>query len=214
MCENPPRFPHILFEFASDAIEDAASSEVAKVAKLLRRHPKLRIRIQGFAQPDAPSTIGEALAQARATSVRHELLRRLSDVAEFADEDPYEGVREDCDSPPWSAPWHTRSTRLVGTKLQALGRWGHSPRNRNFRSAQHAELRGMADDDARVGESDDDESDDDDDESDGLDAASASEVPSEASHSDGEDSDTSRSDDEVGGHDQLRRAEFTLVALA
>jgi hypothetical protein len=47
-----------------------------------------------------------------------------------------------------------------------------------------------------------------------LDAASASEVPSEASHSDGEDSDTSRSDDEVGGHDQLRRAEFTLVALA
>jgi hypothetical protein len=49
LCENPPRFPHILFEFASDAIEDAASSEVAKVAKLLRRHPKLRIRIQGAA---------------------------------------------------------------------------------------------------------------------------------------------------------------------
>ena len=48
------------------------------VAKLLHKHPKLRLRIHGYAQPDAPDMIGEALAQARAVSVRRRLLASLS----------------------------------------------------------------------------------------------------------------------------------------
>ena len=83
----------VLFKFASDAIEDGTGphSEIARVASILRKHPTLRVRIHGYAQPDAPPSIGEALAQARATSVRHALLLQLADVPEFADEDPDEG---------------------------------------------------------------------------------------------------------------------------
>ena len=93
LCEHPPRFPQVLFKFASDAIEDGTGphSEIARVASILRKHPTLRVRIHGYAQPDAPPSIGEALAQARATSVRHALLLQLADVPEFADEDPDEG---------------------------------------------------------------------------------------------------------------------------
>ena len=93
LCEHPPRFPQVLFKFASDAIEDGTGphSEIARVASILRKHPTLRVRIHGYAQPDAPPSIGEALAQARATSVRHALLLQLADVPEFADEDPEEG---------------------------------------------------------------------------------------------------------------------------
>ena len=93
LCEHPPRFPPIYFRFASDAIEDGCgpdgsgpASQLAIVADLLRRHPKLRLRIHGYAQPNAPGPIGEALAQARATSVRQALLELLADVPEFADE--------------------------------------------------------------------------------------------------------------------------------
>jgi len=134
LCEHPPRFPQVLFRFACDEVEDGTgpSSEIAKVAAILRRHPKLRLRIHGYAQPDAPSSIGEALAQARATSVRKALLLKLMDVPEFVDDDAEEGVRPNYEQSPWSAGLALRTTRLVGNKVQALGRWGHSPRNLNF----------------------------------------------------------------------------------
>ena len=98
LCEHPPRFPRILFRFASDALEEGSgpSSELAKVAKLLRRHPRLRLRVHGYAQPDAPPQLGEALAQARAATVRRALLEKLADVEEFADEakrDRSQGVK-------------------------------------------------------------------------------------------------------------------------
>lgn len=46
LCERPPRFPSVLFRFACDEVEDGTgpSSEISKVATLLRRHPKLRVR--------------------------------------------------------------------------------------------------------------------------------------------------------------------------
>ena len=64
LCERPPRFPRVYFEFASEELTGEGKQRVRLVARLLATHPKLRVRIHGFAQPDAPGPIGECLAQA------------------------------------------------------------------------------------------------------------------------------------------------------
>lgn len=184
LCEKPPRFPRIYFGFASDEIGTEGIRRLTKVANLLKRHPKLRLCVHGFAQPDAPGPIGEALAQARATAVRKALLLKLRSVKEFASEDPHEGVRDDPSASPWSTgDMLTSTTRLVGGhKLQAIGRWRQMPRNRNFEELTRA---------AAAVEDSDDESDDDD--------SSIERVEEEY-----------ESDDETS---KLRRAEFTLLGL-
>ena len=63
LCERPPRFPRVYFEFASEELTGEGKQRVRRVARLLATHPKLRVRIHGFAQPDAPGPIGECLAQ-------------------------------------------------------------------------------------------------------------------------------------------------------
>lgn len=63
LCERPPRFPRVYFEFASDELTAEGKQRVRRVARLLARHPKLRVRIHGYAQPNAPGSIGECLAQ-------------------------------------------------------------------------------------------------------------------------------------------------------
>lgn len=194
LCEHPPRFPRIYFGFASDTIDAEGTRKLQRVAALLARHPSLRLCVHGFAQPNAPGPIGEALAQARATSVRERLLTMLtaSGTTEFADEDPQEGVRADRTFSPWDGGG-PRTTRLVGSKLQAVGRWRQQPRNRNF------EQEG-GDNDAANGGADDDE--DDDYEEGGDNDVSA--VPDEEDQ--GYDSDDDYSS-------KLRRAEFTLLGL-
>ena len=218
LCEHPPRFPSIFFKFAADAIEDGGgqSSEIAKVAALLKKHPKLRIRIHGYAQPDAPPIIGEALAQARATAVRHALLLKLAGVPEFASEDPFEGVRPDTAASPWSSAGAWVLTSLVGDKIQALGRWGHSPQNNNFAAAGGG---GEA--------AAEEEEDDDDDLYDLEEEVAEAEGPAEIaaatsggdSSEDDEDDEEDDEDDEDSSDDgsdfggQRRRAEFTLLKL-
>jgi len=219
LCEHPPRFPQVLFRFACDEVEDGTgpSSEIAKVAALLRRHPKLRIRIHGYAQPEAPPSIGEALAQARATSVRQVLLQKLADLPEFMEEDPEEGVRPDRERSPWSMGLSMSSTRCVGNKVQAVGRWGYLPSNLNYARAMAAEelddeeamlnelLAGGAEDEEEAemevtevtvlnteGEVDENDDDNDDDE---------------------EEEDDDDDEQEFGGPNRLRRAEFTLLGL-
>ena len=66
LCERPPRFPRVYFEFASDELTAEGKQRVRRVARLLARHPKLRVRIHGYAQPNAPGPIGECLAQVSA----------------------------------------------------------------------------------------------------------------------------------------------------
>ena len=137
LCEHPPRFPHVYFRFADDGLDKREATKVERVAALLRRHPRLRIRIHGYAQPEAPSSIGEALAQARATSVRQLLLTLLQGEASWEDEDANEGVRSDRDDAVWLAPGFAH-TQVVGNRLQATGRWPHTPENRNFEGAPPA----------------------------------------------------------------------------
>ena len=60
------RFPRVYFEFASDELTAEGKQRVRRVARLLARHPKLRVRIHGYAQPNAPGPIGECLAQVSA----------------------------------------------------------------------------------------------------------------------------------------------------
>lgn len=142
LCEEPPRFPRIFFRFASDALDSGGHKKVMQVARLLCKHPKLRIRINGYAQPEAPHIIGEALSQARATSVRRQLLLALAQRREWCAEDPELGVRIDSDSTePW-ANGATRETQLVGDKIQALGRWRQTPINRNFMADTDADRAG------------------------------------------------------------------------
>ena len=142
LCEYPPRFPRIYFQFASDELESGSLAAVARVAVLLKRHPTLRLRIHGFAQPAAPDAIGEALAQARATRVRRALLTLLRDCPAFAAEASIEdGVRRDARVSPWSLTLSDlhRHTRLVGDKVQAVGRWGCWPANHNFEAGEGEE---------------------------------------------------------------------------
>merc|ERR1719215_178638 len=100
LCERPPRFPRVYFEFAADELTAEGKQRVRRVARLLARHPKLRVRIHGYAQPNAPGPIGECLAQARATAVRAHCVRLLQDpgnaathAPSYAAEDPASGVR-------------------------------------------------------------------------------------------------------------------------
>lgn len=141
LCEHPPRFPHIYFRFADDGLDKREAAKVEQVAALLRRHPRLRIRIHGYAQPEAPSSIGEALAQARSTSVRQLLLTLLEGEPAWEDEDATEGVRPDRHSEAWIEPCFAH-TRVVGNRLQAVGRWPHVPENRNFEGTPPDSIRG------------------------------------------------------------------------
>ena len=43
-----------------------------------------------------------------------------------------EGVRPDPEMSPWNVGWPLRTTRLVGLKVQAIGRWGFTPKNANY----------------------------------------------------------------------------------
>ena len=79
-----PRFQRVWFTFANDGIPTGGlrrlneeERKVRAVARLLVRHPRLRVRIHGYGQPEAPPQIGEALAQGRAMNVRTLLLRML-----------------------------------------------------------------------------------------------------------------------------------------
>ena len=48
----------------------AIRKQQQELAAILARHPRLRVRVEGFAQTTAPPALGHAVAQARATSVR------------------------------------------------------------------------------------------------------------------------------------------------
>lgn len=130
LCEEPPRFPRIYFKFADHQLDEASLCKVDAVAKMLTKHPKLRLRVHGYAQPNAPDVIGEALAQSRAVTVRNHLLSRLRHVAEWSGERAEHDVHE----LEWLSYTSTsmHRTKLVGDKLQAIGRWGRVPTNTNF----------------------------------------------------------------------------------
>ena len=197
LCEHPPRFPRIYFGFASDDISMRSSKKLERVAELLARHPKLRLMVHGFAQPDAPGPIGEALAQARATAVREALLILLAQATpEFADEDPHCGVREDRELSPWFGVGpglpRTPTTRLVGRKVQAIGRWRQQPQNRNFEELTHQSHESSAD------------------ESEEGEEGQQEEGGGGEGHEGTVDDEEYESDDE---YSRLRRAEFTLLGL-
>ena len=123
----------IPFEFASDDIEASASNTCAEgtldfIAATLRRHPRLRLAIEGHARPSAPAIFGRPLSQARATRVRQELLARLADAPAWrAEGEPSEGVRrpngytEGGDDFEDVASFYTQ--RVVGRRLRARGVW-------------------------------------------------------------------------------------------
>lgn len=148
LCERPPRFPRIYFGFAEDSLDSRAMRRLGRVAATLMRHPKLRIRIEGFADPSAPDEIGRAISQARAVTVRAALLDILKQKGlEWHDEDPEEGRRAGGVRRQGGGRGGRRGivsftreslsfydTRRVGQKLQAIGRWGRNvgTRNENF----------------------------------------------------------------------------------
>jgi hypothetical protein len=82
LCEHPPRFPRIRFRMMSDMPTDSGARKIARVARLLERHPRLRIRVNGYANSRMPTEVGHMLAQARACSVRDKLLHLLRDHPE------------------------------------------------------------------------------------------------------------------------------------
>lgn len=206
LCERPPRFPRVYFEFAADELTAEGKQRVRRVARLLARHPKLRVRIHGYAQPNAPGPIGECLAQARATAVRAHCVRLLQDpgnaathAPSYAAEDPASGVRPELARDPWHA-YPAGCTRLVGQRLTATGMWLKQPRNRNFEAQGEEEAAAEEADggDGRDGFNGDGG---DGDEGDAL-------VGGDGDSDGGGDDD----DDEDDGS-KLRRAEFTLLGL-
>lgn len=145
LCERPPRFPRIYFAFAQDRLDTTALRRLRRVGRLMRKHPSLRIRIEGFADPSAPDEIGRAISQARAVTVRAALLLMLrnSGATEWEDEDPDEGTRAGGvrGRPPGGLDLGAigisrdalefYGTRVVGSKVQAIGRWGDRQMRRN-----------------------------------------------------------------------------------
>lgn len=137
LCEVPPRFPNIYFGFCQDTLNSSALRRLDRVARVLVKHPQLRIRIEGFADPSAPDEIGRAISQARAVTVRSALLHKLKTACvEWKDEDAEEGD--------WSSGSHRGfrqrlsrgtlglyETRSVGKKMEAIGRWGDEWHHRN-----------------------------------------------------------------------------------
>ena len=66
--ENPPRFPVTLFNFGVESLVAAECEKLRVVANLLLRHERLVVRIEGRAQPDAPTWIVPVLSYKRAKS--------------------------------------------------------------------------------------------------------------------------------------------------
>eukprot|EP00933_Yihiella_yeosuensis_P004997 TRINITY_DN109402_c0_g1_i1.p1 TRINITY_DN109402_c0_g1~~TRINITY_DN109402_c0_g1_i1.p1 ORF type:complete len:375 (-),score=51.11 TRINITY_DN109402_c0_g1_i1:321-1445(-) len=161
LAEEPPRFPRLYFHFASDQLIQNAKPRLQEVVDVLRRFPGLRIKIEGFGNPSAPPVLGRAVAQARATSIRQQLLRQLirdpgervkqcllddsSEGAQASDRNPWAcedsnlGVYPDggYDEGRGQANSNFYTPRLIGNRIQAIGLWGKDPelRNSNFRPA-------------------------------------------------------------------------------
>ena len=95
LCERPPRFPRIHFAFASDEIGREAAPLLAHVAAILARHPRLRVRVEGFAQATAPRSprrrargrAGARDERARGAAARPPAARRLAVEEEIARDD-------------------------------------------------------------------------------------------------------------------------------
>lgn len=120
----------IEFWVASDQINTSTCRSAAQVAKLdaiaaiLRRHPRLKIRVDGHAATDAPKIYGGPISQARATRVRSELLRRLRDHPAWIDEAPLLGrAPAHMDDRDIEDTYQMYVQEVVGTKLQASGVW-------------------------------------------------------------------------------------------
>ena len=119
-------------------------------------------------------------------------------------------VRPDRNLVAWSPSLPMRHTRIIGHKLQALGRWGHSPRNHNYEHATppSAVLEGDWDDTAEVVDATSDEEEED----------PAAAPPSRATTRRMMRMTRRRRSRatvmmSMEGGDKLRRAEFTLLAL-
>merc|ERR1740121_1921 len=116
---------------------------VAQAVGILRRFPGLRVRVEGYGAPSAPAALGRALSQARAVAIRRVILQNLlrdpgpralasggenpwamEDSPEEAVEDPFIDELEEGFDP----------SRLVGSRIRAIGLWGSDPmlRNANF----------------------------------------------------------------------------------
>ena len=128
------------FTFANDGIPTGGlprlneeERKVRAVARLLVRHPRLRVRIHGYGQPEAPPQIGEALAQSRAMNVRTLLLRMLVQFDSTAWQDEADSDEEEEEAAAagsaaaWGFPPGRNRTRVVGHRVQAVGRWPHQP---------------------------------------------------------------------------------------
>jgi len=132
LCQDLETEWTIEFWVASDQISpDNTCRSIAQVEKLdaiaavLRRHPRLRIRVEGHAARDAPTIYGGPISQARATRVRTELLKRLRDQPTWNGEKESLGRgQSSMDAMDIEDTYlHYNRQELVGSKLQAIGTW-------------------------------------------------------------------------------------------
>uniref|UniRef100_A0A0G4HIP6 OmpA-like domain-containing protein n=1 Tax=Chromera velia CCMP2878 TaxID=1169474 RepID=A0A0G4HIP6_9ALVE len=78
LLENPPRFPTVFFEFGGTVLSPNNAEKLKSVSDLLKRHPKLRIRVEGRCQPDAPRSIHRRLSLGRARAAANVIGASLS----------------------------------------------------------------------------------------------------------------------------------------
>ena len=77
LLENPPRFEVAYFDFGVDTLAAKERQKLHDVADLLIVHRKMVLRIEGRAQPDAPTWIKPILSQRRAESARSAILAKF-----------------------------------------------------------------------------------------------------------------------------------------
>lgn len=109
------------------ACAPSLAQKIDDVARVLARHPGLRVRVEGFARPGAPSLFGNALSQARAAQVRKALLQQLNALSDaWADEPESCGEVRDggySEEEGMDSSLTFYRPRRLGARLQAEGCW-------------------------------------------------------------------------------------------
>lgn len=76
---------YVFFKIGSSKITPDQMPNVEMIAAYLKNHPKAKVQIRGYASADGPLELNERLAQARAESVKNQLIKRYKISADRID---------------------------------------------------------------------------------------------------------------------------------
>lgn len=76
---------YVFFKIGSSTITPDQMPNVEMIAAYLKNHPKAKVQVRGYASADGPLEVNQRLAQARAESVKNQLIKRYKIAADRID---------------------------------------------------------------------------------------------------------------------------------